>query len=363
MFDIPLIKPRITDKAKQMVMEVLDSGYLTEGPVTREFENRVADYCGATHCLAVTSCTTGLELALRALDIGPGDEVIVPDYTYPATASAAAIVGATPVIVDVDPATMLIDYNAVENAITEKTKAVIPVSLFGNPLDWDRLNAIKALYGPYMVEDAACSLGAEWKSERVGTQADMTVFSLHPRKFITTGEGGLVCANNDEWAEWMQSFKHFGMACGTDRKDVEFIRMGSNHKLSNVLAAIGLAQMDEIDEMLARRRELAAGYTKLLADVDGISFQETTLDGTHSYQSFCIQVDDRDRIMQAMRDQGIEAQIGTYALHMHEAFNEGCTSKPGSQQAFERCLALPLYHEMTDRDQAEVVKVLAKAMK
>lgn len=361
MYDIPLIKPRITDAAKQRVMDVLDSGYLTEGPVTREFEDRVGAYCGATHCIAVTSCTTGLELALRALDIGPGDEVIVPDYTYPATASAASVVGATPVIVDVNPQTMLIDYDALEAAVTPRTKAVIPVSLFGNPLDWEKLDAIKAEHDLFMVEDAACSIGAQWQGARVGTQADITVFSLHPRKFITTGEGGLVCTQNDAWAEWMHSFKHFGMAATTGRKDVEFVRIGSNHKLSNVLAAIGLAQMDEIDAMLARRQELAARYDALLSDMEGVEPQATTPGGTHSYQSYCVRVADRDRILQAMREAGIEVQIGTYALHMHEAF-KGCAAMPGSREAFDTCLALPLYHEMTEDDQKRVVRELREVL-
>jgi len=360
-YDIPLIKPRITDAARQRVMDVLDSGYLTEGPVTREFETRVGEYCGARHCIAVTSCTTGLELALRALDVGPGDEVIVPDYTYPATASAVAVAGATPVIVDVNPRTMLIDYDALEKAVTERTRAVIPVSLFGNPPDWKKLDAIKTRHGLFMIEDAACSLGAEWQDARVGTQADITVFSLHPRKFITTGEGGLVCTQSDEWAEWMQSFKHFGMASDTGRKDVKFVRIGSNHKLSNVLAAIGLAQMDEIDTMLARRQELAARYDDMLADANGVEPQLATPGATHSYQSYCVRVADRDRILHSLREAGIEVQIGTYALHMHEAFS-GCPAMPGSRKAFETTLALPLFHEMTQSDQERVVKELREVL-
>jgi len=149
---IPLIKPYITQELKDKVCEVLESGYLTEGPVTEEFENAIRKYIGCKHAIAVTSCTTGLEIALRAINIGPGDEVIVPDYTYPATADVVSIVGATAVIVDVSPQTMLIDYDALEAAITPKTKAVIPVSIFGNPLDWDRLNNIKVKYGIYIIK-------------------------------------------------------------------------------------------------------------------------------------------------------------------------------------------------------------------
>ncbi|MEQ9166588.1 MAG: DegT/DnrJ/EryC1/StrS aminotransferase family protein, partial [Fulvivirga sp.] len=166
--NIPLIKPFITQEIKDKVLEVLDSGYLTEGPVTREFENKLKEFLGVNNCLAVTSATTGLEVALRAFNIGLGDEVIVPDYTYPATAGVVPIVGAKAVIVDVDKHTMNIDYDAIEAAITPRTKALIPVSLFGSPLDYDRLNTIKHKHNLVIIEDAACSIGAEFKGEKVG---------------------------------------------------------------------------------------------------------------------------------------------------------------------------------------------------
>ncbi len=237
MTPIPLTRPYITDEVKAKVCAVLDSGYLTEGPVTAEFEAAVRRYVGCAHALAVTSCTTGLELALRALLIGPGDEVIVPDYTYPATADAVAIVGATPVIVDVSPDTMLIDYHRVEAAMSARTRAVLPVSGFGNPLDYDRLEAIKKRHGVYLVEDAACSIGAEFKGRKVGSLADISVFSFHPRKFITTGEGGMVTTDNPVWAEWMVSYKHFGMTADASRRLTRFGRIGSNYKMSNILAS------------------------------------------------------------------------------------------------------------------------------
>lgn len=362
-FEIPLIKPLITDKVKQRVLDVLDSGYLTEGPVTRQFEEAIADYCGVSHCLAVTSCTTGLELALRALDIGPGDEVIVPDYTYPATASVVNIVGATAVIVDIDPATMLINYGALESAITEKTKAAIPVSLFGNPLDWDRLNAIKMRHGLFIVEDSACSLGSSYEGAMTGSLADIAVFSHHPRKFITTGEGGTIATNNEKFADWMQSYKHFGMESSQSRAGTQFSRIGTNYKMSNLLAAIGLEQMGLIDELLTERREQADTYRKLLSGAPDIRLPEITQGGKHSWQTFCVFTENRDTVMAAMRDKGIEAQIGTYSLHMHPAYaknelvriegNMAC-----SRYAYEHALALPLFHGMSERKQELVVKSL-----
>jgi perosamine synthetase len=365
---IPLIKPYIDQNIKDKVIEVLDSGYLTEGPVTKEFENKFTDYIGCGYAIAVTSATTGLEVALRALGIGEGDEVIVPDYTYPATASVVPIVGAKVVIVDVDKESMLIDYNEIEKAITPNTKAIIPVSLFGNPLDYVKLNKIKDKHNLYIVEDAACSIGAEYNGIKVGNQADISVFSLHPRKFITTGEGGIITTDNSKWAEWMNSYKHFGMnMSGNSREKIQFNIIGTNYKLSNVLSAIGLGQMTKIEDLLSKRIELANNYIKLISKIDGIELPSTLINGKHSYQSFCIFVNNRDEIMKKMRDKGIEVQIGNYTLHLQNAFKNNELVNlifpfNGSQYAFEHCLTLPLYHELTKEQQEYIVKQLLELL-
>lgn len=364
---IPLTKPFINDEIKQSVLEVLHSGYLTEGPVTRKLENIFNEYIGCRYSIAVTSCTAGLEIALRCLGIGPGDEVIVPDYTYPGTATVAPNLGATSVIVDIDRNTMLIDYDAVEDAITPRTKAIVPVSEFGNPLDYDRLNNIKDKYGIYIVEDAACSIGAEYKGKKTGTQADISVFSLHPRKFITTGEGGMITTNNQKWAEWIDSYKHFGVSKSKVREDIHFEILGINSKMSDVLAAIGYGQMLHIDELLDKRRKAVNYYLKLLENTDGIKIPETTHRGIHSYQSFTLLVNNREHILKTMRAEGIEVQIGTYALHLHEAFKKSplCVlqdSYPESKSAFENCLALPLYNDITQVQQEMVVTRLKDLM-
>ncbi len=368
MFKIPLIKPYLPPETKEKVWEVLESGYLTEGPVTQKFETAVKNYIGCDYAIAVTSCTTGLEIALRALDIGPGAEVIVPDYSYPATADAVAIVGATVAIVDVSPKTMLMDYDAMEAAITDRTQAIIPVSIFGNPLDYDRLAAIKTKYNLYIIEDAACSLGAEYKGRKIGNQADISVFSLHPRKFITTGEGGLIATDNATWANWMQSYKHFGMAASNSRSETVFQRIGTNYKLSNILAAVGLAQMQHIDDLLTQRIDLAHNYRLILEHIKGVSLPETTAQAKHSYQSYCIFVENRDQVLSTMREWGIEVQIGTYALHQHPAFYPCNTclvqgDMPGSTYAFGHCLTLPLYHDLAIDDQIHIVDMLTKALK
>jgi dTDP-4-amino-4,6-dideoxygalactose transaminase len=361
--NIPLTQPHVPDGTLEKIREVLDSGYLTEGPVTEEFENAVAEYVGVPYALAVTSGMTGLELALRAMEVGPGDEVVVPDYTHPATASAVRLVGANLVLVDVDPETMLIDYEAAEAAITERTAVILPVSQFGNPLDWDRLDAIRDDHAVPILEDAACALGAEYRGEKVGSQADITVFSFHPRKFITTGEGGVVATANEDWAEWMWSYKHFGKGKAASRPGSQFERIGTNYKMSDILAAVGLSQMQRVEEMLARRIELAERYIDMLSDRPGFAFQRTTRHGQHSYQTFCGHVENRDEILNRLRPDGIEVQIGSYALHRHPAYEESahcrhCGDLDGSTYAYEHCLALPLYHQMTEEEQRITVESL-----
>jgi dTDP-4-amino-4,6-dideoxygalactose transaminase len=359
---IPLIKPYVTEEVKAKVCEVIDSGHLTEGAVTRELEQAFKNYLGCKYAIATTSCTTGLEMALKVLGVGPGSEVIVPDYTYPATADAVAIVGAEVVIVDVDRETMLIAYDKLEQAITQKTKAIIPVSLFGNPLDYHSLSAIKDRYGLYIVEDAACSIGAEYNGTRVGNLADITVFSLHPRKVITTGEGGMITTNDPKWAEWINSYKRFGMRAQAPGKENLFERIGTNYKLSDLLSAVGLVQMRHLDELLTRRI-----YIHLLENNGLVRIPKITSSGKHSRQSFCVHIENRDKVMSRLRELGIEVQIGTYSLHMHPAFSPGGRCKifgdmTGSKYAFHQCLSLPMYHEMTDEDQETVVNNLVRLL-
>lgn len=366
-YRVPLMRPYLTEGIRARVLEVLESGYWTEGPVTRELEAAFREYLGCPHALAMTSCTTGLDAALRCLEIGPGDEVLVPDFTYPATASAVLLLGASVVLVDVDPETMLVDYDALEDAVGPRTKAMIPVSIFGNPLDQERLGKLARDRSLGWIEDAACALGAAFQGERVGSQADISVFSMHPRKFITTGEGGMVTLRDPERAAWIDSFKHFGMAAATDRAGTCFEIAGTNYKLSNLLAAVGLEQMQEIDGLLERRRALAASYDRLLEGVDGVRIPRTTPEGTHSYQSYCVLVPERDRVLAEMRAAGIEAQIGTYALHQHPAFREGERVRhhgelSGSLQSFQDCLTLPLFDGLAEEQQEDVVETLRQTL-
>ncbi len=367
MFRIPLMKPFVNQDVKDSVCAVLDSGYLTEGPMTRSLEKAFREFIGCKHALAVTSCTTGLEMALRCLDIKAGDEVIVPDFTYPATADAVAIVGATAVLVDVDPHTFLIDYDALEAAITPRTKAIMPVSEFGNPLDYSCLDRIRKQYGLPIIEDAACAMGSSYQGVKTGNRADITVFSLHPRKFITTGEGGIVTTNVPPWAEWMDAYKHFGITGKDATGKPAFYRIGTNFKLSDLQAAVGVVQMEHIHELLKHRQEMAHRYENLLCDDSRIALPRITGGGESSWQSFCVKIAGRDVIMNEVRAQGVEVQFGAFALHQQAAFRPGAQCRwagtlAGSKLAFAQALVLPLYHALTPKDQIDVVACVRAAL-
>ncbi|MHC4870700.1 MAG: DegT/DnrJ/EryC1/StrS family aminotransferase [Planctomycetota bacterium] len=375
---IPLTKPYLPPGTKKAVMSVLDSGFITEGQVTKKFEKEIENFIGCKYALAVTSCTTGLELALRALNIGKGDEVIVPDYTYPATGAVPNIIGATTVIVDINMKTMLIDYNEIENAINDNTKAIIPVSLFGNPLDYERLNKIKEKHKVHIIEDSACSFGAEYNNKKVGTFADISVFSLHPRKFLTTGEGGIITTNNYDLFSWMNSYKHFGINLdSSSNKDIEFCQIGTNYKISDILTSIGLEQLKVIEDLHEKRKESVKIYIELIEnklndECDNIrkciTIPSVTDKGDHSYQTFIILIPERNKILNDLRSKGIEVQIGSYSLHHHKAFNMNpCVKRSkslyNSDLVYNSALALPLYYEISKEDQILVINELFNSIK
>lgn len=376
MFRIPLTRPAIGSAEHRAVAEVLDSGMLSEGRWTRDLEEHVHRFVGTRHAIAVASCTTGIEIALRALGIGPGHEVLVPDYTHPATASAVVQGGARPVLVDVHPDTMLIDLEKAERALTHRTRAILPVSLFDNPLDAPRMIDFCSAHQLEFLENAACSLGAEQYGRRVGSFARASVFSLHPRMTITSDEGGIITTDDDELASWIRCYKNFGMSAGSTPNSgggrgtagrAEFVMVGTNAKLSNLLAALAVEQMKRLDDLVAQRRMLARRYQALLQGVAGVRFPTTTQGGLHARQSFIVFVSERDRVLNQMREMGIEAQIGSYSLHREPAFRDATTcqtgaSYPGSLRAFERSLALPLFHGMTLSEQDMVVRGLDRAL-
>jgi dTDP-4-amino-4,6-dideoxygalactose transaminase len=362
---IRLIEPQIDQEAIDRVEEVLRSGWLTEGPVTQEFEKLFAAKVGARFGAAVCNCTLALELALRALKLRPDDEVIVPDFTHPATAQAVVWAGAKPVLVDVDVASYNIDSNNVRAAINDNTKCVIPVSWGGNPLNMKPYDEIKKDFNLTIVEDSACSIGSEYSGVKTGSAADVSCFSLHPRKIITTGEGGMITTNNEELFEEMNSLKKFGERIVNGK--MEFFRMGTNFKLSNILAAVGISQLRKLDEIIDRRRELAKNYDQLLSGSQGIRIPKCGDNVKHVYQTYAVYVEQergRDRIMKDLRNKGIEVQIGTYALHLQPAFKDlkRIGSLENSDKLYHNLLALPMSSSMSFEDQEYVVSEVERVL-
>jgi len=362
---IYLMRPSVGEEELQAVKDVFGSKFLTEGDFTKRFETEFAKYVQVEHAVAVTSCTTALELALRVLDIGPGDEVIVPDFTHPATGNVVLSVGAKPVLVDVDIKTFNTDAEKIAKGISNKTKAIIPVSLFGNPLDMRPIIELKEKHGFVIIEDAACTIGAEIDGKKVGGQADITCFSLHPRKIITTGEGGMLVTNDDELAAKARAFKNFGFVV-KNSKMVD-IYAGSNYKFSNILAAIGLVQLSKIERILSSRIKAAEYYTKLLAGIDDVNPPHVSKNTRHTFQSYCVYLKKkgiRDALKQHLLQKNIEAQIGTYALHLEPAYNGiKHTDITNSELAYMNTLALPLHGELKREQQEYIVRSILDFMR
>jgi len=362
---IKLIEPVVGKEEINEIRKVLLSGWLTEGPKTREFEEEIKSYIGVKHAVATTSCTTALELALRTLGIGRGDEVIIPDFTHPASGNVVKLVGAKPVLVDVDLSSYNIDPTEIEKAVSNKTKCIMPVSWGGNPLDMDPLIELKEKHGLYIVEDAACSLGAEYKGKKTGALADITCFSFHPRKAITTGEGGMAVTNNSEYAQKMQSLKKFGMQIKNN--EITFIQLGTNYKLSDILSAVGVAQIRKLEAIIKKRIQLANHYDRLLSKIESIRPPQKTANTKHIYQTYAAYVKKehaRDRIIEDLRKENVEAQIGTYALHLQPFYmSEKRIGKlKNSKKLYMNLLALPMTHRMTQRAQEYVVSLIEKSL-
>jgi perosamine synthetase len=347
---IRLAWPNVGEEELAEIREVLESGRLTMGPKVAELEDLVATAAGTEHAVAVSSGTAALHLAVLALGLGPGDEVLVPAYTFPATANVVALCGATPVLVDVDPETMNMDPADADRRVTERTKVVLAVHLFGRPARLDEYPALPVL------EDAAGALGASRGGRACGSLGAIACFSFHPRKIVTTGEGGAVATDDRDLAERVRSLRHHGWSPSDEYADMP--RPAFNYRLSDVLCALGLPQLRRLDELHAAHARVAAGYAERLAGLDVVL--PSVDDGDrHGWQAYVIQLERRDEVMSGLRAQGIECQIGTYALHRLGAYRaQGAF--PGADAAYERALALPFHARLTESELDRVVEALDK---
>lgn len=356
---IPLAVPEVGEEEISKIREVFATGFLTEGETTKEFEQKVADYLGVKHAISVTSCTTGLHTVFECLGI-KGKEVIIPDYTYPATAEAVILAGGKPVLVDVDSHSMNMTSEILEEAYDESMSVCCPVSWAGVPLEREIYQKAKKL-NLKVLEDAACSLGAKIGSDFVGKIADYSCFSFHPRKVITTGEGGMITTDDDKMAEKCYSFKHFGA------KGAAFETIGTNYKLSNVLGAIGLIQMKKLENIIKTRIEKASIYREMLTKIDGIIPAYEGKGTRQTFQSYTCFVEKdgyRDKIRNALAQENIQSQIGTYALHLEPAYRnmKKIGNLENSKSLFNNALTLPLHSKLTTDDQKKVCSVIKKVL-
>jgi dTDP-4-amino-4,6-dideoxygalactose transaminase len=344
---VRLAWPDLGPEEVEAIAEVIASGRLTMGPKVEQFEAELARATETEHAVAVSSGTAALHLGLLALGVGPGDEVLVPAYTFPATANVVAFTGARPVLIDVDAETMNFDPERV--APGPKTKAVIPVHLFGRPAPVERLPD-----GPAVLEDAAGALGAKRKGKACGSLGVVGCLSFHPRKIVTTGEGGAVVTDDSELADAARMLRHHGWQPPEWR---DMPRPGLNYRLSDLLCAVGITQVRRLDELLTARAQLAAAYAERLSDV--VQAPAADEGDVHGWQAYVIQLERRDEVLAALREEGIEAQIGTYALHRLSAYHDQGPF-PGADRCYERALALPFHNRLAEADLDRVAEVVRR---
>jgi len=366
---IPLAKPYFTEEEVDEVRRTLNSGWVAQGPRVKELEERIAEYTGVTHCVAVNSCTSALHLSLLAHGISEGDKVIIPDFTFIATGNVVLHVGAEPVIVDIDPTTLCIDVDCVKEKIDDGVKAIMPVHAFGYPASIQDINRIAEEYGLVVIEDAALALGSELEGRKIGSYGNTACFSLQGRKVITTGEGGLVVTSNDDIAEMIKALRSQGFfsqagAQGGVNSTI-FKMVGLSYRLSDIQAGIGLIQMRRIDDFIKRRMYLAEYYNDLLED-SGLNIKPPIVQKNmrHNYQSYVVLLEESNRndVILRLREKGVESTIGTYSLSAQPLFHRE-EEFLNSRHAFEHSLALPMYHELTEDDINYVIINLKEILK
>lgn len=382
---IPIAKPYFDARDEAAVLEPLKTGWIVQGPKVRQFEEAVAGYACAEAAVATSSCTTALHLALLACGVGPGDEVIVPAFTFVATANAVEHVGARPVFADVDLRTFNVDVSHVRTALTTSTKAVIPVHLFGLCADMDPICELAESKGLKIIEDAACALGAFYRGRHAGTLGDAGCLSFHARKVITTGEGGMVLTRTDSIAQQVRALRDHGAAADDFRRHSagetllpDYLWAGFNYRMTDLQASLGLAQQEKLGWLLERRAMLVSRYAERLREIDWLEVPTSLPGCVHAYQSYvCLFRPDvptldhaaelaerRRALMRRLRQQGVDTRQGTHAVHLLQYYARryklAPEEFPNALLADRLTLALPLYPQLTEAEQDQVVEALRR---
>ena len=371
---IPIMKPWLGAEEASAAAEAVASGWVAQGPRVAAFEEAVARKVGAAHGVAVSSCTTALHLSLVVLGVGRGDEVIVPSLSFIATANVARHVGATPVFCDVDPATQNLTASSIAELITPATRAVILVHQAGVPADLDPIRDVCEPKGIAIIEDAACAIGSTYRDRPIGAGSDLVCFSFHPRKVITTGEGGMIMTSQEEVADRLRRLREHGMnvsaAARHASRDLvieQYLETGFNFRMTDIQAAVGLVQLTRLDAIVDGRRRRALRYQDHLADVPDLQTVKDPPYGSTNFQSFWIVLPDefpveRDELLRTMMERGISPRRGIMAAHLEPAYADSAhIPLPVTERLTERSLLLPLFQTMTDEQQDRVIAVVREA--
>jgi dTDP-4-amino-4,6-dideoxygalactose transaminase len=373
---IPVMRPWLGPEEAAAAAAAVTSGWVAQGPRVAEFEETFAAAVGAAHAVAVSSCTTALHLALVVTSVGPGDEVIVPSLSFIATANVVRYVGARPVFADVDAETQNLTPATVAPHLTERTRAVILVDQAGVPADLDGMRALCEPRGITVIEDAACAAGSVYHDRPVGAGAKIAAFSFHPRKLLTTGEGGMLVTPSADVAARLRRLREHGMDVGAAQRHAsrqpvieKYLETGFNYRMTDVQAAIGLVQLGKLGQMVERRRQLAERYRHRLWAVSGLRMISDPDYGTTNYQSFWIMLPDespvsRDEMLHSLMAAGISARRGIMAAHLEPAYRDQPHGPlPITEQLTARSLILPLFHDMTEEQQNAVISEVCTALR
>lgn len=368
---IPIARPEIGEPEWRALREVIESGWVTQGPKVAQFERDFAAACEARHAVAVSSCTTALHLALICAGVGAGDEVIVPSLSFIATANAVVHAGAVPVFAEVEPRTFNLDLSDAQRRITPRTKAVLLVHQVGLPADIEAWTEFARAHELQLIEDAACAVGSRYRGRAIGSDGDFVCFSFHPRKLITTGDGGMITTSSSAHAERLRLLRHHGMNVSdsvrhaSDRIIREtYVEVGYNYRMTDIQAAIGIEQLKRLPALLQRRRELAAHYDDLLSQQQRIAapyVPDWVEWNVQSYTVSIAQIDarGRDAVMQDLLDEGIATRPGVMTAHREPAYRaRGRVSLPVSEAASDASLILPLHQRLTAAEQEAVITAL-----
>jgi len=370
---INVMQPFLGAEEIAAVTEVLTSGWVAQGPRVAAFEAAFARHQEADNAVAVSSCTTALHLSLIVAGVEPGDDVVVPSLSFIATANAPVYVGARPVFADVDSMTGNLTAESIAAALTPATTAVIVVDQGGVPVDLDPIRALCDPRGIVVIEDAACGAGSTYQGQPVGARAEIATWSFHPRKIITTGEGGMITTSRADWADRACRLREHAMSVSAADRHAsllappeQYLEVGYNFRMTDLQAAVGLVQLDRLDDVVQRRREIAAGYAKAVNDLPGLRLVADPAWGTTNFQSCWLEVapgygSDRDGLLIALAEADISARRGIMASHRQPAYADrdtGGLPLPVTEHLTDNTLILPLFHQMSESEQARVINVL-----